>query len=76
MVEWVETSCNFFVFSFFYAGGSMKRFFVRLLVEKIVEGTVYAENEKEARETAKSVKDFWDEETLTEKVLNVIELEG
>jgi len=54
----------------------MKRFFVRLLVEKIVEGTVYAENEKEARETAKSVKDFWDEETLTEKVLNVIELEG
>jgi len=53
----------------------MKRFVVRLLVKKIVEGMVYAENEKKAREIAKNVaKDFWDEETVNEKILDVVEL--
>jgi len=52
----------------------MRKFLVRLLVERIAEGIIYAENEEEARKQAKSWSNIWDEETESEKILDVIEL--
>ena len=52
----------------------MRKFLVRLLVERIAEGIIYAENEEEARKQAKSWNNIWDEETESEKILAVIEL--
>jgi len=56
-------------------GDIMPKFFVRLAVERIVDGVVYAENEKEARKMALSWSNICDEETVSEDIIDVIGVE-